>query len=139
VNKVLLDSDVVLDFVLERKPFDIEAGEIFRLLGADKFIGYVADITVINVYYIGRKIKGREDALDTIEKLLQILEICVAEKRLLQKSLKSQITDYEDAVQHACAEAENLDAIITRNLADYKNATITVYSPTEFLNLLKSP
>jgi hypothetical protein len=128
----------VLDFVLERKPFDIEAGEIFRHLAGNKFAGYIADITAINVYYIGRKIKGREDTLKIIERLLQILEVCVAEKKLLQKALTSQITDFEDAVQHACAEAEHLDANITRNLSDYKNATLPVYFPAEFLNLLKT-
>ncbi|MEJ7700500.1 MAG: PIN domain-containing protein [Pyrinomonadaceae bacterium] len=42
------------------------------------------------------------------------------------------ITDYEDAVQHECAMAENFDAIVTRNTKEYKSSSITVYSPTEF-------
>jgi predicted nucleic acid-binding protein len=138
MKKVLLDSDVVIDYVVKRQPFDIEALEIFRLLARGKFSGYITSITPINVFYIGRKIKGAEDARRAIKRLLDILEVLTADKDLLRNSLSSKITDYEDAVQHACAEAANLDAIVTRNLSDYKNATLPVYSPPEFLNLLKT-
>jgi hypothetical protein len=57
----------------------------------------------------------------------------------MQNALLLNFNDYEDAVQHTCAEAENLDAIVTRNISDYKNATLPVYSPTEFLSLLNTP
>jgi predicted nucleic acid-binding protein len=137
MKKVLLDSDVVIDYVVKRQPFDTEALEIFRLLARGAFIGYITNITPINVFYVGRKIKGAEDTRRSIKRLLDILEVSVADRDLLHNSLSSKITDYEDAVQHACAEAEKLDAIVTRNLADYKNATITVYSPADFLKTLK--
>lgn len=139
MKKVLIDSDVILDYMLKRKPFDAEALEIFRLLARGVFVGYITSITPINVFYVGRKIKGAEDTRRAIKRLLDILEVLTAGKGLLQGSLSSKITDYEDAVQHACAEAESLDAIVTRNLADYKNASLPVYSPAEFLNLLKTP
>lgn len=139
MKRVLIDSDVVIDFVLERQPFEIEAKEIFRHIARQKFDAYITSITPINVFYIGRKIKGQQDTLKAIKRLFDILEVITADKNLLQKSLSSKITDYEDAVQHACAEAESLDAIVTRNLSDYKNATLPVYSPTEFLNLLNTP
>lgn len=139
MKRVLIDSDVVIDFVLERQPFDTEAKKIFRLIARKTLVAYITSITPVNVFYIGRKIKGQQDTLKAIKRLLDILEVVTADKNLLEKSLSSKITDYEDAVQHACAEAENLDAIVTRNLADYKNATIPVYSPTDFLNLLNTP
>jgi len=65
-----------------------------------------------------------------------LAKICTAETVILQKALISLITDYEDAVQHECAVAENLDAIVTRNAKDFKNAVIKIYSPTEFLQVL---
>ena len=138
MKKILLDSDVVIDYVVKRQPFDTQALEIFRQLAQGKFIGCITSVTVINVFYIGRKIKGADDARRAIKRLLDILEILTADKDLLRNSLTSEITDYEDAVQHACAAAENLDAIVTRNLADYKKAIVPIYSPTEFLNLLKT-
>lgn len=72
-----------------------------------------------------------------LEKLLRIVKICSVNSSMLQAAINSPITDYEDAVQHECALAENLDAIVTRNTKDYKNASIKVYSPTEFLAALK--
>ena len=55
---------------------------------------------------------------------------------MLQNALTSPITDYEDAVQNECALAENLDAIVTRNTKDYKNSSVKIYSPTEFLQMI---
>ena len=67
-----------------------------------------------------------------------MVKVCSVEKSFLLKALSSPIKDYEDAVQHECAIAENLDAIVTRNLKDYKYLTVKVYSPTEFLQFLQT-
>ncbi len=135
--RILLDTDINLDFVLARQKFFVEAKEIFLRLAQNKFEAYIADITAINIYYFGRKEKGRDYALKELEKLLQIVKICSVNSALLQAAIKSQITDYEDAVQHECALAENLDAIVTRNVKDYKNSSVTIYSPKEFLQILQ--
>lgn len=138
MNRILLDTDVNLDFILARQPFFTEAKEIFLQLAQNKFEAYIADITAINVYYFGRKENGREKTLIELERLLQFVKICSVNSTILQKAIKSQITDYEDAVQHECAIAENLDAIVTRNKKDFKNSTITIYSPDEFLQFLQT-
>lgn len=137
--RVLLDNDVVLDFVLQRPPASAEAKEIFDSLAQKEFDAFVASITFNNVFYVTRKEKGRDIAFQTVEKLLKMVEVCAANKSVLENAFLLKFNDYEDAIQHACAEAESLDAIVTRNLSDYKNATIPVYSPTDFLNLLNTP
>lgn len=71
-----------------------------------------------------------------LEKLLKLVKICPVDSKNLQSALTSPITDYEDAVQHECAVSENLDAIVTRNAKDYKNASVKVYSPSEFLKII---
>ncbi len=138
MRRVLLDTDVTLDYVQQRTPFEIEANEIFDFLNKGEFIAYLAPITLINVFYFARKATDAARARLAVEKLLTIVEVCSVSKTVLHDALSLKITDYEDAVQHACAEAENLDAIVTRNSADYKNAIVKVYSPTEFLSLLKT-
>lgn len=100
------------------------------------FDAYICDITPINIFYVARKELGRNATLQAIKDLLIMVNICSAEKSFLINALSSPITDYEDAVQHECALAENLDAIVTRNAKDYKNATVKVYSPSEFLKVL---
>jgi predicted nucleic acid-binding protein len=133
--RVLLDNDVNLDFVLARQPFFVAAEQIFEALAQNKFEAYIASISAINIYYIGRKEIGRNSVLQELEKLLKLVKVCPVDSNNLLAAINSTITDYEDAVQHECALAENLDAIVTRNAKDYKNATVKVYSPSEFLQV----
>lgn len=132
--RALLDTDMVIDLLAEREPFIHEAAEIFDLNEQGIFEAYICGITPVNVFYIARKGKSSSDLKSAIGQLLGEVHACPVDSAVLQQALVSPITDYEDAVQHACAAA-GLDAIITRNLADYKHATLPVYSPTAFFNL----
>ena len=76
--------------------------------------------------------------LKELEKLLCLVKICSVNSTILQKAINSPITDYEDAVQHDYALAENLDALVTRNTKDYKNSSVKVYTPTKFLQFLQT-
>ncbi len=134
--RVLIDTNVILDYVLERQPFHADAEEIVLRVAKCEFAGYVSSITPINVYYTGRKIKGKEATLKTVRRLLRLFEVCAADKTVLQKAFNANFNDYEDAVQHECAVAENLDAIVTRNTKDYKNSSLKIYTPDEFLKVL---
>jgi predicted nucleic acid-binding protein len=136
--RALIDTDVNLDFILQRQPFFVEAAEIFTRLGNGEFDAYVSAVTPINVYYFTRKIKAIRGAKQAVQDLLIAVRICAVDDKILQDAHNSPITDYEDAVQHECAVAENLDAIVTRNTKDYKNSSIKVYSPSEFLQLLQT-
>lgn len=134
--RALIDSDVTLDFILQRQPFFVEAAEIFTRLGNGEFDAYVSAVTPINVYYFTRKAKGISGARQAVQDLLIAAKVCKIDSRTLQNAHISPITDYEDAVQHECAVVENLDAIVTRNIKDYKNSSIKVYLPTEFLQII---
>lgn len=137
--RVLLDNDVVLDYLTARQPFFVEAEEIFEYLDVGKIECFVSAITPINVFYIVRKLSGNSIALQSVKDLINSVEICQTNLQILQQAAFSQISDYEDAVQHESAVAENLDAIVTRNTKDFANATVKTYSPTEFLAVLKQP
>lgn len=134
--RVLLDTNVVLDFILKRQPFDIEAKEIFVRAAQKQIEVFVSPITPINAFYTTNKEKGKAAAFQSIEQLLKLVRITKCDKMVFQNSLSLGFDDYEDAVQHECAAAENLDAIVTRNVKDYKNALIKTYSPGEFLQVL---
>ena len=134
--RVLLDTNVVLDFILKRPPFDIDAKEILVCAARKQITVYVSPITPINAFYKTRKEKGKGIAFQAIEKLLKIVHIAKSNNTIYQNALSINFNDYEDAVQHECAVAENLDAMVTRNVKDYKNAVLKVYSPTEFLQVI---
>lgn len=134
--RVLLDTNIVLDFILVRQPFFTEADQIFIELQNNKFKAFISAITPINAFYTTRKEKGKEIAFEAIEELLKLVQIARCDKNVFQNALSLGFDDYEDAVQHECALAENLDAIVTRNTKDYKNASMTIYSPNDFLKQL---
>jgi predicted nucleic acid-binding protein len=136
--RVLLDTDVVLDFLLERTPFAEAAAELFEMIALGTCDGHVAAITPVNIFYIARKTHGGEEARRGVAALLRVVRVCPVDNLILSLALASPIGDYEDAVQHACAVASGLDAIVTRNLGDYENATLPVFSPAAFLTRLKS-
>ena len=98
--RTLLDTDLNLDFILARQSFFVEAKEIFTQLAKKKFEAYIASITAINIYYFGRKEKGRTYTLQELGKLLQLVKVCPVNSSVLQTAINSLITDYEDAVQH---------------------------------------
>lgn len=134
--RILLDNDVVLDFLLIRQPFYAEADEIFVRLQNKEFDAYISSITPINAFYTTRKEKGKDVAFKAVEGLVNLVEVCRTDKSVLLNAFTLGFTDFEDAVQCASAMAENLDAIVTRNAKDYKNSTVKVYSPDEFLQNL---
>ena len=131
--RVLLDTNVVLDFVLERAPYFEAAAELFELIAAGTVRGFVSGITPINVYYVGRKFVGREKARSRVRDLLIVLETCPITSAALNDALALPFKDYEDAVQHASAIETGLDAIITRDLDDYQNSVLPVFAPVDFL------
>ncbi len=131
--RVLLDTDIILDLLLERPDFVDDAAEIWKANEQERFQGFVSAITPVNLFYIARKLKGQQVAQQAVKEVLANLAVCPLDKAVLQNALALPLTDYEDAVQHASATASQIDVIVTRNLEDYRGATLTVLSPKDFL------
>lgn len=136
--RALLDTDVVLDLILARAPFAMNARLIFRYAELKTFDAYISAITPVNVFYIGRKTLGGDAVRQNISDLISIVQVCAVEATIIRNSLTSAIKDYEDAVQHAAASAINLDAIVTRNIEDFRHASLPVYAPADFVKTLEA-
>lgn len=137
IRRVFIDTDVVLDVALARQPF-LEASRIvLALLENNVAIGYMSSNGVANVYYILRKAGGDAKAREFLAKLIQYITILSIDHSDIVGSLGSSISDFEDALQHFSASRNQCDCIVTRNTEDYKNSSLRVYSPIEFLNLYR--
>ena len=137
--RALLDTDVVMDVMVARLPFAQTSGQLLDLASKGTFEAYVSSITPINIFYVARKAKSVGNLRDALRQLLQTVRVCPIDHSVLTAALDLPFADYEDAVQHAAATASKLDAIVTRNLKDYGNATLPVFSPADFLNQLTPP
>ena len=133
--RILVDNDVVLDFILKRSPFDKEAKEIFLRSARKEIEIFVCALTPTNSFYTIRKERDLPIAHSSVAQLLKIVQVCNVTGKTLEDACKLGFSDYEDAVQCASAMAVNLDGIVTRNVKDFKNSPIPVYSPAEFLKI----
>lgn len=136
--RVLFDTDVVLDLIMARQPFASEAAELFDLGEQGAFEPHISALTPLNIFYIARKAKSSIDLRTAVKQLVGSVNICALAESTILAAFALPFSDYEDAVQHCCATASGLDAIVTRNTKDYENATLPIFTPTEFLNHLKS-
>lgn len=131
--RVLLDSDVILDFLLARQPHFTNANAIWRAASDDLLDLFISAITPANVFYITRKATDIRVARQMIADLLETVVVCAVDGDVLRAALSSPMTDFEDAVQHASAVAAGVDVIVTQNVRDYRQATLPVLAPAEFV------
>lgn len=135
--KLFVDSDVVIDFFTDREPHANPASELFELNEQGILKIYLSAVSINNIYYIVRRFLGHKKTIEVIESLIKMTEIVGTTKNEIIQALKNNFTDFEDSVQYSSAlTVEGLDAIITRNIKDYKNSTIAVMTPLNFLKMM---
>lgn len=135
--KLFLDTNVILDLIIKRKPFFEDIAKIVSLYEDRKCILVTSSISFVNCNYIlGKNIK-KEKVLENLKILRLFCSILEVSQSEIDISLNSSFNDFEDAVQYYTALKNNCDYIITRDLKDFKNSEILVMTPTEFLASIK--
>jgi len=133
MNKVFVDSDVILDLLAHRIPHFHFAALLFTFADMKKIELYTSPTVLCNVFYILRKEIGIEQAKTTIRKLRLIINIIDSSEKTIDCVLNSDFSDFEDAIQYYTAQNHNLSVIVTRNVKDYKNSNLSVETPEMFL------
>lgn len=134
--KLFIDSDVVIDFFTDREPHANPASELFELNEKGSVKLFLSAVSINNIYYIIRKFLGHRKAIEVIETLTEMTEIIGTTKTEIVQALKNDFSDYEDSVQYASAlTVKEIDAIITRNTKDYRNSSIAIMTPLNFLKM----
>jgi predicted nucleic acid-binding protein len=131
--RVLIDTNIILDVLFDRQPFVEDAVKLWQFVEAKRVIGYLTATTLTNIFYISRKQLGLERARNVIADLIVVFEVWPVGKEVLSAALSLPFADYEDAVQEAVAQQASVDAIITRNLADYTHSTFRVMTAGDII------
>jgi putative PIN family toxin of toxin-antitoxin system len=135
--RVLVDTNILLDDFLEREPFVEDAAALMEAIESERIVGYVTATTLTNIFYIARRQTRRiELARQAVSETLTLMEVCLVDRAILEAAFASNLRDFEDAVQLACAMASRLNAIITRNAQDFAAATLPILSTRELLESL---
>ncbi len=103
MNKVLIDTDVILDFFFDRKPFSEHATKIFSLCELKIIQGFVTPVIFSNVYYLLRQTAKHEKVIEKLSQLLTITDVLIIDKEVLIHALSSKFKDFEDAIQNYAA------------------------------------
>ncbi len=128
-RRILFDTDVILDLLLERQPFFPEAATALNMASQGQVIGFVSAHAVTTLFYIlSRKVKP-EKARDIIGELLKTLSVAPVTEKVVRSALASKIKDFEDAVTHFAAVEERVAMIVSRNIKDYSQSEIPVVLP----------
>jgi len=134
IKRVFVDSDVILDVALARQPFLDGSRMLLSLLENNIALGFISANCVANIYYFLRKSGGDSKARLFISNLLKYLTVSPVDHSNIVSSLKSEFSDFEDAIQYNTAIENNIKILLTRNLKDYKKALIQVMNPETFLS-----
>ena len=134
MKKVLLDTNVVLDFALKREPFYENAQTILNEIANGNVQGYITASMATDIFYVLQKTNGRMFALNVFTDLVIILDVLSVYREDVYSALHSGWNDFEDALQAQVAVRNDMDAIITRNTKDFKKTKkIKVLTPDEFI------
>lgn len=135
IKKVFIDTDVVLDVALAREPFFEYSKGILILAENGIVFGNTSSNCIANIYYILRKAGNDKKARKFLLQILKYLNVIAIEHQDIIKALKSDFSDFEDAVQNCTAVKYDCDYIITRNVNDYKESGLRVCLPFDYLKL----
>jgi predicted nucleic acid-binding protein len=135
MDRIFLDTNLLLDFVLDRKPFSDQVEEVIASRHTHKKRLFASTLSFANVAYVVRK--ADKNPFETVEDLFEWIEVVSLTKNEFELSFKSNFKDFEDALQFYSALSIKADVIITRDVKDFFHATIPVHSPLQFLKTLK--
>lgn len=135
MKRIFLDSDIVLDALLKRPGFDLPALNILALANQSDIAAYISSLAFMNVHYFLDKFE-RRSKIHLLKTLRSIVDIVEIGKHEIDMALISNFPDFEDAVQYHAAIKAEAEAIITRNIKDYKYSSLPVLTAEQFLKTL---
>ena len=136
--RVLVDTNVVLDVLLERRPFSEAAAQVFALVEESRIEGFLCATTLTTVDDLLGQALAPAKAREALQRLLNLFEIAPVNRPVLEQALRSGIADFEDAVLEQAGRLVAVDAITTRNVRDFGKSTITVFDPLELISTVKA-
>ena len=133
---ILIDTNVILDILLNRKPWYTNAALIFGLSQQNIIKSYVSASVITDIFYLTQKEHGRSAAKEAIKRILQVFYPATVTDRNIYKALELEWEDFEDSVQYIVGEELSADYIVTRNTKDFSLSSIEAVTPEQFIQVI---
>ncbi len=134
--KVLIDTNILLDVIQERQPFEPAATRVWKLVEDGQIEGFVSAISFNNIFYVARKQVGADRAIEAVRRVRRTFQFVATDAYVIDRAIASKLGDFEDAIQAAAAVAAEADLIVTRNRRDFAAYGVPAYTAEETLALL---
>jgi len=134
--KILVDTNVILDVLLDRQPFSGPASRLFALIENSVVEAFLSATTVTTVDYLLNQSLSRADARRALVRLLELFEVAPVNRSVIEEALQSRMTDFEDAVLAHAANLVGVAAVVTRNTKDFKFSPVKALDPIEILSII---
>lgn len=139
MKDAFIDTDVIIDYITDRKPFSDQAEMIFAMIEKKKIKGHTSALCFSNLYYLIRQKLSRKMTISILKDLASILNILKVDEDSVLKALESDFKDFEDALQYySASDYKRIDLIVTRNVRDYKHSSLAVMSPDTLIKSINS-
>lgn len=134
--EILIDTNVILDALLKRSPFDVDAYSLLKMADEKKINAHIAAFAITDIYYFISKNLSHEDRIKAIKALLNIMDIVSITKQDIEKAMVlPEFSDLEDALQMQCLKKVKGDFIITRD-EKFMKISKKAISPKDFIKEL---
>jgi predicted nucleic acid-binding protein len=131
---VFIDTNVLMDVLLERRPFVAQSRSVWFLAERGKIVGLVSILSFPNIYYVVRKTLGADTALAMMTLLRDTFTAVPLDEQILNQAIDGKFADFEDAIQYFSALRAGAECLITRNVDHFPDSGLSVISPEEFLS-----
>lgn len=132
-RRILLDTNIALDLLLNREPFVLNAVQIFALAEAGRIEALLSTDAISAIFYVARKNQNASVAREALSKLLDYVTLASLDDRSVIRGISLDFDDVEDVLVAAVAEKEGAAVVVTQNTADFKNSPVPVMDPEVFL------
>lgn len=136
MTEVFVDTDVCLDLLSNRQPFNASAEILFSLADSGKLKLFVSSLSFSNIDYVLRSQYSGTHSRQIIARFKTLVNVLSVDSKTIDLAIASNFNDFEDAIQYSCALENNMPVIITRNNKDFKKSAILVVSPETYLTSL---
>jgi predicted nucleic acid-binding protein len=136
---LFLDTNIVIDFLTDRKPFSSEAAKLFDFSEKGEIKLYLSAVSYNNIYYVVKKLSSHKETIKILSSLEEMTEIIDTTSSTIKSALNSKFSDFEDALQYYTAKLNtNINGIVTRNGSDFKHSLISIFTPEEAIKFVES-
>ena len=136
-KRLLVDINVVLDVLLDRKPHNAASAAICAAVETGKAEGFLAAHAVTTIHYLLCREQGANRAAQSVRTLLRIFAVAPVDAHVIQQALQSSQPDFEDSVTASAAQSAGCHLIVTRDPKGFRRTAVRALDPTQALPLLR--